>query len=117
MASPRDSLSTHDRGAAPLGYANSLIQGIFKVRSLHILGKTAEAGIVPPRIDGIAARVPQTTKPSDVTVTNSRFLEGARETIPIKLRIVPRAWDCANVDQLLYAVSKQQRFKFFDRSR
>jgi hypothetical protein len=72
---------------------------------------------VPSRIDGIATGVPQAAKPRHVTVTNSRFLEGAGETIAIELRIVPRAWNCANVDQLLYAVSKQQVFKFFDRSR
>ena len=50
-------------------------------------------------------------------VTDSRFLERARKSVSVELRIVSRAWDRSNIDQLLNAVSKKQSNEIFQGSR
>ena len=86
---------------------NELVQGFLKFWSLHVVGEAAEAGISPSRVGRVTARVPQTAKPSRMPVTNPRFLEGTREPALVELRIVSRAWNRSNIDQLLDVVSQK----------
>jgi hypothetical protein len=86
---------------------NELVQGFLKFWGLHVVGEAAEAGISPSRVGRVTTRVSQTAKPSRMLVINPRFLEGAREPALVELRIVSRAWDRSNIDQLLDVVSEK----------
>jgi len=86
---------------------NKLVQGFLEFWGLHVVGEAAEAGISPSRVGRVTTRVPQTAKPSRMPVTNPRLLERAREASLVELRIVSRARNRSNIDQLLDAVSEK----------
>jgi len=86
---------------------NELVQGFLKFWGLHVIGEAAEAGIFPSRVGRITMRVPQTAKPSHMPVTNPRLLKRARKAAFVELRIVSRAWNRSNIDQLLDVVSEK----------
>ena len=107
MAAPRHGFGTHDDGSSLLGPMNELVQGFLKFWRLHVVGEAAEAGISPSRVGRVTTRVPQTAKPSHMPVTNPCLLKRAREAALVELRIVSRAWDRSNIDQLLDVVSEK----------
>jgi hypothetical protein len=107
MAAPRHGFGAHDDGSSLLGPMNKLVQGFLKFWRLHVVGEAAEAGIFPSSVGRVTTRVPQTAKPSRMPVTNPRLLERAREAALVELRIVSRAWDRSNIDQLLDVVSEK----------
>jgi hypothetical protein len=90
---------------------HELVQGLLKFWCLHVVGEAPEAGISPTCIDGVATRMPQTAKSSHVPITNPSPLKRAGQPLKVELRVVTRARDRANVDQLVDAVSKQQSNK------
>jgi hypothetical protein len=98
MASPGHSFGTHDCGSPFLGQLDELIEGLLKLRCLHVISEATKAGISPTGIDRVTTRVPQTAKSSYVPITNSRFLKRAGQRVAVELGIVPRAWDGSNID-------------------
>jgi hypothetical protein len=107
MAAPRHGLGAHDDGSSLLSPMNELVQGFLKFWRLHVVGEAAKAGIFPSRAGRVTTRVPQTAKPSHVPVTNPRLLKRARKAAFVELRIVSRAWNRSNIDQLLDVVSEK----------
>jgi hypothetical protein len=86
-------------------YASS--QGFLQFWGLHVIGEAAEAGIFPSSVGRVTTRVSQTAKPSHMPVANPCLLERARKSVLVELRIVSRAWDRSNIDQLLDVVSEK----------
>jgi hypothetical protein len=78
MASPRNSFGTHNCGSPFLGEFDEPIQGFLKFRCLHVISEAAEAGISPPNIDGVAMRMPQSTKSSHVPISDPSRLKRVR---------------------------------------
>ena len=107
MAAPRDSLGAHYGGSSLLGQMNKLVQGFLKLTLLHVVSEAAEAGISPSTVNRVRTGMPQAAKPSHMPIVNPRLLEWARQPALIELRIVSRAGDRPNIDELLDAVSKK----------
>src|SRR5450759_180168 len=97
MVSPRHSFGTHDCGPPFLGQLDELLEGLLKLRCLHVISEAAKAGISPTSIDRVTTRVPQTSKSSYVPITDSRFLKRAGQRVAVELGILPRAWDVSNI--------------------
>src|SRR5581483_504205 len=116
MASPWHSFGAHDRGLPFFGQLDKPIQRLLKFRSLHVVSEAAKAGISPSRIDRVTTRMPQAAESSHMPVTNPRFLEPARQPVAVELRIVSRARDRTNIDELVDAVSEKQSNKLFQGS-
>jgi hypothetical protein len=111
---PRDGLCAHDcRSPAPR-QANQLLEGSVKFRSLHVIGKATEACVSPAGIDGVATRVSQTAEGRHMDVLNSGNLQGYRQLIFVKLRVLPRARDSSYIDQPPDAVSLEKCDKGVD---
>jgi hypothetical protein len=108
MAAPGHGFGAHDGGSSLLGPMNELIKGFLEFWCLHVVCEAAEAGIFPSRVGRVTMRVPQTAKSSFMPVIDPRLLEGAREPALVELRIVSRAWDRSNIDQLLDVVSEKE---------
>ncbi len=120
MAAPRNSFGAHDGAEfcagspASAGKFFEARESSGKFRSLHVVGETAKAGIVPSCVDGIGAGAAQTAEFWQMRVGDARGANGSGELVAIELRIVARFGDGADVDEALDIVRVEESEKFVD---
>jgi hypothetical protein len=76
VTAPGNGFRAHDCGSLVPRQLNQLFEGDFKLRSLHVVGKSAEACISPGGIDGVTACMPQAAERRHMQVMNSSLLQG-----------------------------------------
>ncbi|VVM05489.1 hypothetical protein MAMC_00621 [Methylacidimicrobium cyclopophantes] len=72
-----------------------------KLRSLHRVGKAAEARIPPCLVFGIPFGVAQTSQGSHMRISNIVSCQRSRKGLFVELRIVSRTWNGSDVDDTL----------------
>jgi hypothetical protein len=115
MAAPWDGLGAHQHDALAFRQCDAAIQALSERRRLHVIGIAPEACIPPTRVCRIWPRMPQATQPGHVSVVNPRAMQSRRQLVATELGIVPRARDCADIDQPLDAVRVEKTDELLDR--
>jgi hypothetical protein len=108
MTAPGNGFGTHNCDSLRL--ASSIKSSRFFRNSCLCIGEATEAGVMPSGVDGIMARMPEATQTGHVAVMTAGGMQGRRQFATVELRIVPRTWDGAYVDQSLH----QMRFQKLD---
>src|SRR5450755_1034672 len=85
-----------------------------KFGGLHVIREPAKRGVAPPGIDGIAARLSQSTQSGHVPVNDTRCLQTSGQAFSIELRIVPRPRDGSYIHQLADTMRMQDADEFID---
>ena len=60
--------------------------------------------------------MPQAAETRQVNVSDAGFLERVGQRVPVKLRVVSRAWNRPNIDNERYPVRFEERDKFVERA-
>jgi hypothetical protein len=60
--------------------------------------------------------MPQAAETRHMNVPNAGFLERVGQRVPVKLRVVSRAWNRPNIDNERYPVRFEERDKFVERA-
>lgn len=117
MASPGYGLRAH-QNAWP--YSRELYRPIYASRKFwgfHVIGKPAKAGIVPAQILGARPCVTQASQLFHLDIGDAALSQGWSKRFSIELRIVPRAWNGADIDHAFHSIRAQQFDKLVERPR
>ena len=108
MTSRGESFGAHDRRDpfARLGFQTA--QAVLEVLRLHVVRESAEGGVDPARVRGILAGVSSPAQRAQMLVSDVGGVQGLPQCRLIVLRIMARAWNRPNVDDLLDPVRFQQ---------
>src|SRR2546422_4807540 len=108
MTSRGESFGAHDRRDpfARLGFQTA--QAVLEVLRLHVVRESAEGGVDPARVRGILARVSSPAQLAQMLVSDVGGVQGPPQRRLLVLRIVARARNRPNVDDLLDPVRFQQ---------
>jgi hypothetical protein len=112
MTAPRNGFGAHNCDSLGLRKFYQIVQILPELRRLHIIGEATEVGVMPSGVDGITERMPEATQTWHVTVMKARGMEDRRQFGSVELRIVPRTWDGAYIDQSLHPVRFQKLDEF-----
>src|SRR5689334_6092614 len=83
---------------------NQLVERLAELCRLHVIRVAAEALVFPRRIEGIAARLPQAAKSSEVAIRDSGCRQRGLERLARELRMATRSRDGPDVAELFDAV-------------
>src|SRR5271170_7528773 len=114
MASPRYRFGTHERGWFRFCKFDGAFEGGFKFRRLHIVGESSKTGIAPAEIDRIRLWMTQTTQLFDARVSDFGGLQRCFKSFSIKLGIMSRARNRADVDNPFHAMRVQKLDEFLN---
>ena len=117
VASPRNCFSAHQHTRLYFREFDGAFQTRFKLRRLHVIGESSEAGVVPAQILGFRIGVAQAAEFFQMRIRNAELLQRRAERFAIELRIVPGAGNRANIHYTFDAIRSQQVSEFVERPR
>jgi len=112
MTAPGNGFGAHNCDSLRFRKIYQIVQILPELRRLHIIGEATEAGVMPSGVNGITARMPEATQTGHVTVMKAGGMQSRRQFASVELRIVPRTWDRAYIDQSLHPVRFQKLDEF-----
>jgi len=114
VAAPRYGLGAHERGRARFGPFDRARKSLFEGGRLHVVSKAAKAWVAPAEIDRIGSCMTQPAQLFQVDITNVRGAKRRRECQGVKLRVVSRSRDRADVEDLPDGIRFKQCEKAID---
>ncbi len=114
VAAPGNGFGAHDGRCFFGGDLYECVDRRREFRRLHVICKSAEAGIFPAGIDAVARGVAQTAKFFHRSVINACRVERFGQYVRVELRIVARARDGANIYDALDAVRFEEANEFLN---
>jgi hypothetical protein len=88
VATPRHRLCAHEHDALLSCQVNAILQAVFELLGLHVIGITAKAGIAPPGVRGAGPRTAQAAQARHVLIVNLPAVQSWGQLLAIELRIV-----------------------------
>jgi hypothetical protein len=116
MATPWNGFRAHQDDLRVLRELDTPIQTSSELRGLHVVGIPAETCIPPPAVRRVPPRVAQSAQAWDMRVPHPDSTQRMGEHLAAELRVVPRSWNCADVDDASNPVSGEQTDELVDRS-
>ena len=114
VATPGNGFGAHDGGGLLGGDFYERFDSGGEFGSLHVIGKSAEAGIFPSGINAVARGVAQAPEVFHRSVINPRSVKRFGEFVGVELRIVARARNGADIHHALDAVGFQKPEELLD---
>ena len=114
MAAPGNGFSAHDGAEFGFGEFFEAREGGGEFGSLHVVGETAKAGVIPAGVGGIGTRAAEATEFWEMRVGDAGGANGGSEGVAVELRIVARAGNGADVDEAFDVVRFEEREEFAD---
>jgi len=108
MAPPRHRFGAHDGHASLAAHLNERLERSCKLVGLHIVRVAAKAFVPPPGIARSPAGVPQATQRWTMSIFQMHGGQTTGQRGVVKLWIVMRTRDGANVHEAPYAIGLQQ---------
>lgn len=108
VATPWNRFRAHNRAPFLRSQFHQSVQPCSKCGRLHVISKAAKRSITPPHIDRIATGATQASELPQEHIADPGRSQLLRQRIPIKLRIVSRSRDTANIYDTLDAVDPQK---------
>ena len=117
VTSPWHCLGAHQSARFQSGEFDGAFDPLCKFRSLHVIGESTEACVVPPQVDRIGPRMTQSPELLQMDVSDPCGTQGRRQSLAVELRIVARFRYGADVDHALNAIRTKQPDEFVKRPR
>src|SRR6185437_11857280 len=116
MAAPGDCLSAHDRGAFFEGYLFKLRKCISKCFCAHVVGVSSKGEIPPAGIRRIFVCCSPAAERLHPLVLDPGFFKGSAKRFLLKLRVMARVGNRADVSEELNIVSRKESDEIFNRA-
>jgi hypothetical protein len=116
MAAPWNGLRAHQHDMRVPREIDTPIQTSSEWRGLHVVGIPAKARISPPTVHRVPPWVSQSAQTGQMRVPHPDQTQGGGEHVATELRVVTRSWNCADVDDTIDTVGREQADEFIDRS-
>jgi hypothetical protein len=98
----------HAQGVSACCRLHHRCQAVGELRCLHVIGETAKGRIPPGQIRRVGPRVPQAPEARQMVVRDSCSVQGARQRVPVELRVDPRPRNGADVEEPCHTVVPQE---------
>jgi hypothetical protein len=117
MASPPDSLRTHDRAAPPMALFDEAAEPRMELVGQRVVGVIVKTPVGPEAVELVGQRLPlsaQASEGGDMFVGDLVCSQGGGQGAPVELRVGARHWHFPNVDQALDARLLKQSDEFIE---
>jgi len=109
MTTPRENLGTHEsERPVPLAPCEEFVECRGELRGLHMIGKTAEAGIAPGSIGGVGPRRATPTERRAVPVGDAMCSQCTRQANSVELGVTPRVRETTHIGHQPHAKRLEQ---------